>query len=190
MDEVPNFARMEDQTSELLRPSEVLNKQAPDVDVVASEAHEHVVVRYGFEVAGIGLLLEEQTQSEVVEAKNAYALPNTPKWLTGLINLRGNLVPIFDLRVVLDFDRSRVASGGEAAKEYFLVVDKGERAAGFVTEQLPAAVRDIGGAISTPVIPAVLREHVSGAWLRSDRVWFEFDHRSFLETLTSRLKSA
>mgnify|MGYP003952499105 CR=1 FL=1 len=45
----------------------------------------------------LGLLLPPGDVAELVRGARVSAVPNTPSWFVGLINRRGNLVPVFDL---------------------------------------------------------------------------------------------
>ncbi|HEY2377156.1 MAG TPA: chemotaxis protein CheW [Gemmatimonadaceae bacterium] len=46
---------------------------------------------------------------EIVPFRQATRLPGAPGYVTGLINLRGTIVTVFDLGVLLDATRARVA---------------------------------------------------------------------------------
>ncbi|MFZ1546304.1 MAG: chemotaxis protein CheW [Candidatus Nitrotoga sp.] len=51
----------------------------------------------GFEVQNIKFLVPHAQVNEISEILPAFRLPNTGRWLLGLVNLHGNLVPVFDL---------------------------------------------------------------------------------------------
>ena len=61
--------------------------------------------RYGFRVGSLNLLIDADTGSEVIRVQSLSSLPGSAPWLLGLINLRANLAPIFDLRQVLGLER-------------------------------------------------------------------------------------
>ncbi|HSR62107.1 MAG TPA: chemotaxis protein CheW, partial [Gammaproteobacteria bacterium] len=62
---------------------------------VSEEELKHI--RYGFRIAGQNLLFEKTVPCEAIQNSLIYPVPNTPVWLSGLINLRGNLIPVIDL---------------------------------------------------------------------------------------------
>ena len=97
---------------------------------VGSEPAEEAPPRYGFRVGSIGLLIRPDCISEVVKLPPIHPIPNTPAWLNGILNLRGNLVPAFDLALMLE---ERVAF----ERPLLLVIDRGEWAAGVKIEGFP-----------------------------------------------------
>ena len=81
-------------------------------------------------MGGIGLLIRPDCISEVVKPPPIHPIPNTPAWLSGILNLRGNLVPAFDLALMLD---ESVAY----ERPLLLVIDRGEWAAGVKIDGFP-----------------------------------------------------
>ena len=57
--------------------------------------------RYGFKIGQLGLLLCLQEKIEIVDSIDPCPIPNTPQWFAGMINLRGNLLPVFDMKELL-----------------------------------------------------------------------------------------
>lgn len=147
-------------------------------------------VRYGFVCGGDGFLLKVGTPCEVIEAHGICRLPHAPTWLAGLINVRGNLVPVCDLRRLSDREATCTENRAPgAAKEYYLVVDRGERMAAFIAEQLPRALRT--GALqrltTPPQLDEALRAHVGQTLRAGGDTWFDLDHQGLLESLATGL---
>ena len=90
-------------------------------------ATERRRARYGFWIGDFGLLIDQDTTSEVLERWVIYPLPNVPAWFFGLINLRGNLVPIFDVKQFLQLEE------GTREKRWLLILDQGEGTVGFLS---------------------------------------------------------
>ena len=63
---------------------------------------------------------------ELIELPQCYDLPNSSTWFSGLVNLRGNLVPVFDLKSLLG------GTGPAGDREMLLVIGSGETVAGLV----------------------------------------------------------
>jgi len=173
---------------EWLSPTEALGRFEPPQGaglVVAEEAVERV--RYGFKVGSLSLLVGPQAGSEVGPLAPIAGIPNSPSWLLGMINLRGNLVPVFDLARACGLDASRASAepGGEesAAKPMILVFDKGEKAAGVLIDGFPRALTGLRRAGQLTGLPEPLARHVPAALAAADEVWFEFDHESFFGAL-------
>lgn len=166
----------------LLAPSAALTRFAPPVGALLGPAHvrDERQVRYGFRVSSLGLLIAPNTGSEVLEARGIASMPNAPRWLAGVMNLRGNPVPVFDLCAALDLPRN-----DESQKSMVLVLDKGEHAAGLLIDGLPRVVPP-GNPIERPTaLPARLASFATETVAAGDGVWFEFDHAGFLASLAA-----
>lgn len=178
---------MLEQHDSWMSPSEALNEfqpgelQAPGGQDAATAATGERA-RYGFRAGGIGLLIDPDTVSEVIDPLPVSALPNTPVWLAGLINLRGNLVPVFDLLTLLDLSRSP-----DDHARRILILGEGERAAGILIDSLPEAPALGRRLNSLPPLPSRLSEHVIDAYLSQNFVWLEFQHHSFFASLSKQI---
>jgi len=137
-------------------------------------------LRYGFRVGGLGFLIHHGTGSECIATPSIAAIPNSARWLLGLINLRGNLVPVFDMKRIggLEMD-----AGDE--RRMTLILDKGEKAVGIVIDDYPVALKQLSKLHSLPELPTALHGHIAVGYNQDDETWLEFDHEGFFESLTS-----
>src|SRR5947209_6430315 len=55
-----------------------------------------------FQLGGEGYALEVARVQEVIDLGHMTQVPGGPKWLRGVINLRGHVVPVWDLRIPFD----------------------------------------------------------------------------------------
>lgn len=157
-------------------PSEALNHfEPPEGFVPVATEMVKRQLRYGFRAGGLSLLIHGGVGSEVVPMMPLAAIPNGPGWLLGVINLRGNLIPVCDLLQLLP-DAPEVAG----RKTMILVLDKGEKAAGFVIDGHPVALNDLRPTNQVPELPEFLANYVRAAHSTDDEVWLEFDHEGFL----------
>jgi twitching motility protein PilI len=165
-----------------LEPGAALDRFKPPPGLVAGIAPaERRRERYGFRIGELHFLIGQDTDSEVLDQATVYPLPNTPSWLMGLINLRGNLAPVFDMRSLLES-----AENTAPQKRWLLILDRGDKAAGLFIDSLPQAAVT-GQALSRlPPLPEALRPHVTKAYVRDDLVWLEFNHQSLFQTLGGR----
>lgn len=158
-------------------PSEALNRFEPPegfAPVATGVATKHI--RYGFRAAGLSFLIRERMPSEVVPMMPFAAIPNGPGWLLGMINLHGNLVPVCDLKRLLD-----TGDAPEPDKPMILVLDKGENAAGFVIDGYPCAVTGLQPSNPVPGLPDLLAGNVLNTLATDAEVWLEFDNEGFLD---------
>lgn len=164
----------------LLAPGAALSRFVPPANLVSAiaERKEERVVRYGFRIGTLRLLVRPGTGSEVVEACGIAPLPNAPRWLAGMMNQRGTPVPVFDLCTALDLPR-----GDDPEKAMVLLLDTGERAVGVLIDGFPAALADARPIGRPAGLPARLAPFAPAALATADLVWFEFQHQDFFESL-------
>lgn len=84
---------------------------------------------FGFELAELHFMISARYSCEVFVDLAISSLPNAPECLVGLSNIRGTIVPIYQLHSILDATRSE--------KTIALVVGKGESAIGLIVDALP-----------------------------------------------------
>lgn len=141
-------------------------------------------MRYGFRIQNYCFLIDRKTICEVVQQAQVYEIPNTSSWVLGIINLRGNLVPVFDLMKRLDGSSTRPMDAR------LLVFDRSEHAVGIYIDGLPVGLEidpddDQYKAVIPEELPMVLRSHVSAAYRAGGNVWMELDHRGLFGELLS-----
>ena len=169
-----------------LTPSAALNhfKSSKGAILGIKQAAQKKLLRYGFRLGEIGLLIGLSTASEVMDSVPIYPLPQTPAWLIGVINLRGNLVPIFDLKRLLELE------GESLEKPRILILGKGESALGMIIDGFPRPVDTTDTLSRLPPLPNILKPHVPQAHAWDKIVWLEFDHQGFFHSLISQIGTA
>lgn len=165
----------------LLTPSAALGSFNPARGVIAGlKPIPRRRIRYGFRLGNLGFIIKADTVSELVERATVYPVPQTPPWLVGLVNLRGNLVPVFDLNLCLGLE------SGAREKHYLLVLDESDDAVGLFTENLPQPVGESRKLVRPPPLPKALQGHVAEAYGLNNDIWVEFDHKQFFESLKTQ----
>ncbi len=143
--------------------------------------------RYGFRVDTLGLLIDPNAGSEVMLVPRLAPLPGAQPGFLGLANLRGNLVPLYDLRILLELGPR--PAGLEALA---LVFGEGDDAVGVIVDGYPApltALRPLSRA-DMPQLPPALDQLAPAGYVQDDVVWLEFDHSAFFDTLLDRMADA
>ncbi len=163
---------------EWLSPSAALERFEPPPEMVLAATVEEQRARYGFRVSTLGFLIKTGCTSEVLVKPDIWDLPGSSPWLLGLVNLRSNLVPVFDLRQLFGLPPREVASA-----QLVLVFDQGDKAAGLLIDDFPKPLFEMSLLPGLPQLPADLQSHVRGGYMKGDTVWLEFDHESFFENL-------
>ncbi|MEM7019204.1 MAG: chemotaxis protein CheW [Pseudomonadota bacterium] len=173
-------------SKQLLRPSEALNRRFFRAETQSEDDEQQsggVTRRLGFRLGGLGFLLDEHAISELADFGNICAVPNTASWLLGLINLRGNLVPVFDIVRALDLPTPN------EKKRMLLILGQGEEAAGLLIDELPAHqfFSQEEKLESLPAMPDAIKSYILSAYQKEDALWFDFDHSGYLASLTSKV---
>lgn len=168
-----------------LSPSDALNRFHPpegtSIGVHSPAAAQSA--RFGFRVGQLRLLIKPNTLSEVIMHTSIYPMPNVPGWFTGVMNLRSNLLPVFDLHQLLGMGDS------DRDKWNVLILDQGSDGVGIRIDGLPQSVAPNRVLRQAPPLHEALEAHVPAAYATDGAIWLEFDHQSFFTTLGQQLAS-
>jgi chemotaxis signal transduction protein len=156
-----------------------------DTGQVETEASDResaaALARHAFSVGGLNLLVSEGTLCEVMEVPAIARVPHTVPWLLGLFNLRGEVVPAFDLARALGLHC------GQRPNTKLLVVGRGAAAAGVLVDELPTLQRFAPSERATEhsTLPSTLESSVTDCFTRDGKEWFELSHEQFFKRLAA-----
>lgn len=156
--------------------SDAALQQRIDAAIDAPEDTSYRNIYYGISVAGYHLLLDQQVHCEVIDYISPAPLPNTPDHFSGLCNLRGNLVPVYDLK-----------RDSEQAKRYIFIIDTKNKSAAIALDQLPSR-KDIGGLESQAVEPtelALIGQSSHCCYHIDNKTWFLINHQELFWQLAN-----
>jgi twitching motility protein PilI len=175
-----------------LTPTEALGQFTPTQGTLTGQSQTQTEeARFGIRIGDVGLLLAPRLYSEVLETAMVHPMPTTPNWFRGILNLRGNLVPVFDLGQLFGGKLDEGVALGRLAlraqTERLLILDKGERSIGIVIDTLPRTVSTSHRLGQLPPLPDRLNGHVSGSFEHDGEVWLEFDHVGFFEAVGTQV---
>ena len=71
---------------------------SPETEQEIERTQSYVI----FQLGGEGYALEVSRVQEVIDLGHLTQVPGGPRWLRGVINLRGHVVPVWDLRIPFD----------------------------------------------------------------------------------------
>lgn len=116
----------------------------------------------------VGLVLPRQCQTEMVRRIALCPIPNSPRWFIGMMNLRGSLVPVFDLVASL------FADAPLASARVVLVTGTGESAFAFPIPSEPQLVhlRELEAAPAG--VSPEMQPFVVGSYRLDQALWLEF----------------
>jgi twitching motility protein PilI len=138
--------------------------------------------RYGFRIGEYRFMHDLLSAVELSELPRFYELPNSKEWFRGLANLRGNLLPVFDLNLLLG------SSEAYTQRQMLLVIGAGEQAAGLVIDGSPTNIRvDSGSRLEiTKDVPEILQEHLKGIYEHEGETWYDADYEGIFQALALR----
>jgi len=145
----------------------------------ASPAQDPEGRRYcGLRVGNLGLLVAHDVGGEIIEDARVFPLPRAASWCRGLINLRGNLIPAFDLHESLGLTHLK------ASRQWCLALGAGQAMLAFPVDALPVALRaEEGSMVRTHVTLDPLRAHAGATYRINGDLWLEFKHLEFFRAL-------
>lgn len=173
-----------------LNPSEALNRplnvQIDDTLVMPASTLQPEVAtrRLGFYVGNIGLLVAQRAICELTDIQQICAIPNTAVWFLGLINLRGNLIPVFDLKMLLQLEEKQVEK-----KRMLLILGQGEAGGAIVIDGLPTHITLTNNdkLKTLPPLPAAIKPFATSGFEKNGEMWFNFDHLGFFQSLAAKV---
>ena len=80
----------------------------------------------GTELFGVSILMVQ----EIIRSAPITTVPNSPEFIEGIINLRGNIVPVIDLRKRLNIYREDM----DYEKSWILILNINDRVTGFIVD--------------------------------------------------------
>ncbi|MDO5674999.1 MAG: chemotaxis protein CheW [bacterium] len=146
---------------------------------------EGIQHRQGFRLGEIGIMIHFDEASELTEIPTLHHLPNTPRWLLGIANLHGRLIPVFDLLSYLGLERA------QETKQMLLVLGHDADAAALVIDGLPQRLRWHNEEQSdADLAPKLLEPHVRATCLLDDKFWCDLDSASLLCALEQAMSKS
>lgn len=140
--------------------------------------------RRGVVMGGYRLLLDGTDVHEVIRYAAPSALPFTSELCDGLMNLRGNLVTIYNLERAV-----RGRSSESTRHRWILVQQRAPAWVGFALAELPRTVQVEAGGANRPEVPLpdLLRRNLRGAFRGDDGLWLDLNWPALFGELSSRL---
>ena len=167
------------------RPYELLRELDARARGAAQGAQEVAVtgpewVGIAFRLGGEAFLLAREETREVMSYPTSVTrVPGARSWIRGLSNVRGQLLPVIDLRAFL-------GSGSTAASRStrVLIANHREIPAGLLVDEVMGFRRFAETEFTADLPPTLLRceRYLAGAFRRGAEVWPVFSLRSLLES--------
>lgn len=140
-------------------------------------------IRYGVGFCGENFLTPVNLVSEIVQNPVIFRLPNTPNWVRGVINLRGNVVPVIDLDAHPDYKTAEISDA-----RTLIVINRGEAAMGLFIDRYPVMLdfdgEDVSEMSGSEFVSKVAGEYILSTTKVGESIYYEIDYASFFLELT------
>jgi purine-binding chemotaxis protein CheW len=125
------------------------------------EEKEQLMQLVGFTIGkeqfGVNILMVQ----EIIRSAPITSVPNSPDFIEGVINLRGNIIPVIELRKRLNLFRKDSAS----KDSWILILDINSRVTGFIVDSVTRVLKVLESTIEPPpevVVAGLANQYIRG----------------------------
>jgi len=168
---------------QLILPSEALSSFKMLIDIDVEETTKSFDQFHSFMVGNIGMLIDDTQFCEIIDNNNICKIPLTPQWFKGILNLRGNSVPIVNLNEYYGIKSSRKKRND---KYHILAIGKGKDLCGIEIPNLPSKISfKKSNIINRKVnLPKNMDEQIECIY-ENNGIWVKIDTNMFFKHLFS-----
>jgi purine-binding chemotaxis protein CheW len=141
------LAEMDRETEEpTTREDEIFGRGAARVSTDEGPEEQHIA----FSLAGTEYAVPIGSVIEVVRPQRTTPLPNVPEWMTGLTNLRGDVISVVDLRTFLGMEPVAL---GNASRMLVARTSAGDTTTGLLVDRVRRIIKLPARQIAAPTAP-------------------------------------
>lgn len=177
--------KLENSATSSKEPIDAIGSNTPlfsaDEIIFPDENIERPYTRYGYKISAMNFLVPENTVSEVIQNPNIFSLPNSPSWIEGLINIRGNIIPVMNIGNYLK------NTNGEKLNN-ILVLDKADNkdAIAIMISDLPASLEIGESNKATNEYPEAINDFIENGFNQNNTNWVEFNPQKLFKKLADK----
>jgi len=116
----------------------------------------------GKELFGVDILMVQ----EIIRSAQVIPVPNSPDFIEGIINLRGSIITVIELRKRLNLiEREGKGNRNESEDTWILILDIGGRVTGFIVDKVTEVLKIGESTIEQPpdlVVAGLKRHYIQG----------------------------
>ncbi|ASF47368.1 chemotaxis protein CheW [Methylovulum psychrotolerans] len=143
-----------------------------------ADAPEIAATVLGFRIGDLGFLLPISLHCEVIGHLPVNPIPRVKPWFSGLLNMRGTIVPVVDLYLLPN------TVGSPPKKRYLLTIGRGEKTVALWIDGYPLLLPDMATPLpSLPPLPELLQPCVSHAYSHDGQIWLQAEFGALFATL-------
>lgn len=121
---------------------------------------------------------------EIIRLSPITSIPNSPDFIEGVINLRGNIIPVIDLRKRLRLPAPAQGDNGTKENTRILIIDVRDRVTGFIVDSVSEVLKIDSGMIQPPpeiVVAGLKSQYLSGVCKLQERLLILLDFTKILQ---------
>ncbi|MEA1922879.1 MAG: chemotaxis protein CheW [Pseudomonadota bacterium] len=129
----------------------------------------------GKELFGVDILMVQ----EIIREMPFTPIPNSPDFIEGVINLRGNIIPVIDLRRRLNANSAKSPAG----KIWIIILNINNRVAGFIVDAVTKVLKVPLENIKPPpdiVVSGLQSQYITGVCRIDERLLILLDFNRIL----------
>lgn len=141
---------------------------------------EDAIQMVGFILAGELFGVDILMVQEIIKQSPITCIPDAPEFIEGVINLRGNIIPIIDLHKRLNLPAAEQES---EAPTWTLILNVGGRITGFIVDQVTRVIKVPNSAIQPPpdmVVSVLKSQYISGICKLGEQIMAILDFNRIL----------
>ncbi|EKJ0129211.1 purine-binding chemotaxis protein CheW [Campylobacter fetus] len=115
---------------------QVLQKQKQQISEPTAKDRDEIEQLVGFIVGEEEFAIPILYIKEIIKPIEYTRVPSVPDYVLGVFNLRGNVIPLIDLRIKFNLNPSKMT-----ANTRYIVMEDDDNIAGFVIDRLTEAIR-------------------------------------------------
>lgn len=156
------------------RESASFEAEVSQQEVLEAASVELLCFRVGSEEYAISIM----DIKEIIKPREVTEVPRVPSFVRGILSLRGNIIPVFDMKT-----RLGLSDGEVSERERIVVVKRQGGYAGVLVDEVVQVVRIAEGGIEPPpvVLEGIDREFVLGIGRVSGRMLILLDMEKVLD---------
>ena len=131
-----------------------------DLERLEDDEDDGLMQLVGFGVGRERFGVDILAVQEIIRSTDVTPVPNSPSFVEGVINLRGDIIPVIDLRKRL----SLLIEGTSTEKNWVLILSIGNRVVGFIVDNVSEVMKISEDNIDPP--PAIVIAGLENQYIR------------------------
>lgn len=125
-----------------------------------------------FELADEEFAIDILRVQEINRILEITAIPRSPEWISGVVNLRGKIIPVIDLR-----KRFGLPPAEQTRDSRVVVVEVADKTLGFLVDRVNEVLRIAASTVEPPppMVAGVDSRFIQGVGKRGDRLFILLD---------------